>query len=194
MLHQIAIHTGVQDRLREEINRVETEDGGLSYETITKMPYLDQVFYESMRLNSTVPFMLRQCTTDTSFALTHNPSGPKVNIKKGDALHIPFHSLHMDPDYYQDPERFDPDRFSETNGGVARYRDKGVYIPFGAVPRQCLGMRFAQTQIKVGLVQIVKNFKLNVNVKTEKVREIDPKNVFNLPKGGIWLDYTPIKF
>lgn len=52
---------------------------------------------------------------------------------------LPINALHSHPDFYEHPEKFDPDRFDESKGGVKRFKDAGVFIPFGNGPRQCLG-------------------------------------------------------
>lgn len=45
----------------------------------------------------------------------------------------------MDERFYDEPGKFKPERFSEENGGVKKYKDMGVYFPFGDGPRICLG-------------------------------------------------------
>lgn len=55
---------------------------------------------------------------------------------------IPTHSFHSHPDFYPDPDVFDPDRFDESNEGVKKFKDAGVLMPFGVGPRICLGQSF----------------------------------------------------
>lgn len=57
----------------------------------------------------------------------------------GDKLYIPTYSLHCDPEYYPDPEVFDPDRFTEENKAS---RVQGTFLPFGDGPRICIGEWF----------------------------------------------------
>lgn len=54
---------------------------------------------------------------------------------------LPINALHSHPDYYANPEAFDPERFDERTGGAKRLKDAGVFSPFGNGPRQCLGTR-----------------------------------------------------
>lgn len=57
-------------------------------------------------------------------------------IRPGDVLWVPIHALHHDPEYFPDPEIFDPERFSEEN----RTNIKPFsYVPFGSGPRICIG-------------------------------------------------------
>lgn len=58
-------------------------------------------------------------------------------MRKGIRVLIPVYSIHHDPKYYPDPERFDPERFSEEN---IKTRPEGTYLPFGDGPRICIGM------------------------------------------------------
>jgi len=62
-----------------------------------------------------------------------------LTIEKGQKLIIPIHSLHYDPKYYNDPEVFNPERFSLEEKCK---RPSGVYLPFGDGPRICIGIIF----------------------------------------------------
>jgi cytochrome P450 len=57
-------------------------------------------------------------------------------VEKGTKLLVPILGLHHDSKYYPDPERFDPERFSEEE---KRKRPKFSYLPFGEGPRMCIG-------------------------------------------------------
>lgn len=59
-------------------------------------------------------------------------------------------------------------------------------------PRACIGQRFALTQMKVGLVDIVKSFELSLNEKTQVPLVLDPQEIFNVPQGGVWIDFKKL--
>ena len=72
-----------------------------------------------------------------------------ITFKKSMAVIIPIYTLHHDENYWKDPEEFNPDRFLPGNKESI---DRFTYMPFGQGPRNCIGMRFAQLEMKVVLV------------------------------------------
>lgn len=97
-------------------------------------------------------------------------------------------SVHLDAEHYENPATFDPDRFSPATGGLKPYKDKGVFLAFSDGPRVCLGQRFGTTQSKAAVVQIVRNYAIRVNNKTQEPYVIDPKAFLTMPIGGLWID------
>lgn len=118
----------------------------------------------------------------------------EVLIEKGITAILPIWAIHLDKEFYPDPNRFNPDRFSEEDGGhsVRYYQEKGVFLPFGDGPRACIGRRIGLLQVKRALVEIVKNYDFTVNSKTVLPIKIDPKNIAVTPLGGIWIDYRKL--
>lgn len=63
-------------------------------------------------------------------------SGNTVQLNTGDLIFVPVVAIHRDPEFYPDPDRFDPERFSDE----LKHRIKPfTYLPFGSGPRNCLG-------------------------------------------------------
>lgn len=80
--------------------------------------------------------LFRLCTEEKTLKDYNNK---ELVVEKGSTVLIPIYSIHRDPDNYESPNEFKPQRFSEENGGVKRYKEKGVWLPFGEGPRICLG-------------------------------------------------------
>lgn len=185
---QLANNKNVQDKLRTEVSENCDAKGKVNFETLNDMPYLDQVWHETLRMHSPAAFVGRVCTESVTLEFDHQ----KALIEKGINVYIPIHQLHFDPKYYPEPESFKPERFDPEYGGLKAFKDKGVYLPFGDGPRVCLGMKFANMQSKAAIAGIVKNFKLSVNQKTAKKLILDPKEFLNIKVGGLWLDFESI--
>lgn len=87
-------------------------------------------FSEALRKYPPLGVLTRDCTQDCYI----EEAG--ITIEKGTRVTIPVLGLHRDPDYFPDPERFDPERFSDKNrANIPQY----CYLPFGEGPRICIG-------------------------------------------------------
>lgn len=98
-------------------------------------------------------------------------------------------------EFFHDPEEFIPERFDAEHGGTKVFKEKGYFIPFGDGPRICLGMRFAQIQLKTAIYEIVRNFKISIDpsMKPNDELEIDPDELLmNSKKSGIWLNFEAL--
>lgn len=78
----------------------------------------------------------RQCVKP--YELT-DETGRTYKLNKGDGIWIPVIGIHRDPEFYPDPNRFDPERFSEERKGSIK---PFTYLPFGSGPRNCIGTQY----------------------------------------------------
>lgn len=103
---------------------------------------------------------------DNLVRLTSNdykiPNSKQI-IPKDMLLFIPVYGIHNDPKIYPDPSKFDPERFSEEN---KKNRHPMAHIPFGEGPRNCVGLRFGLMQTKIGLINLLTNFRFSPSKKT----------------------------
>lgn len=84
-----------QEKLREEIQiALDENNGSMSYEKLMELPYLDQCFNESLRINPPVTFTNRECTETVEF---ESVKGHHVKIEKGLQVFLPILSYHHDP-------------------------------------------------------------------------------------------------
>ena len=92
------------------------------------------VFTETLRKYPIIPFLERKCCIDYELPA---PTGTgTVKLPGGTGVYIPVLALHHDPTYFPEPEKFDPDRFTEEN---KHSRPNYTYMPFGEGPRMCIG-------------------------------------------------------
>ncbi|PSN38879.1 hypothetical protein C0J52_18964 [Blattella germanica] len=183
-LYELALHQDIQDRLRDEITTViKKHDGKITYDCVQDMTYLDQVVSETLRKYPPLTILNREVTKEYTIP------GTDVVVEKGTPALIPVKAIHHDPKYYPNPDKFDPDRFSEEE---KQKRHPYVYLPFGEGPRICIGMRFGLMQSKVGLVSLLSKFKIDVGEKTPIPLKMNKKSFIMQPIGGMWLKITKL--
>lgn len=107
-------------------------------------------------------------------------------ILKGTVVVLPVRAIHNDPEYYPNPEEFNPDRFTELE--IAK-RPAYTYFSAGEGTRAIIELPFAMLQIKLGLVLMLRQYKLRVNGKTKEPVKINPISTFAEPKNKIWIDF-----
>ncbi|KAJ9587924.1 hypothetical protein L9F63_018643, partial [Diploptera punctata] len=186
-LYELALNKVIQDRLRNEMDEVLKKHGGqITYEAVQEMEYLDnfkrrEEICETLRKYPPVSFLARECTKEYRIPDTN------ITVDKGVQIVIPNQALQYDPQYFPEPEKFDPDRFRED---VSAKRHRFVYLPFGEGPRICIGMRFGMMQTKVGLINLLLNYQFDVCYKTSIPLIKDPKQFITSSKHGIWLSIS----
>ncbi|KAK7863030.1 hypothetical protein R5R35_010773 [Gryllus longicercus] len=127
----------------------------------------------------------RVCQKDTILPATSTSKA--IVVTKGTILHLPIIGLHMDSQYWNEPEKFDPERFNDEN----KHKIKpNTYVPFGVGPRICIGQRFALIEIKATLVHLFSGFDLHPSAKTEYPVRFKP-GANLIARGGFWCGLSP---
>lgn len=179
LAHVLVNRQDVQDRLRDEIKTLYERDGRLDYNTMSSLPFLDAVMYETLRYYPPV----------TEFVTRHSSIEYKyegITIPKDVGVMIGVYMLHHDPDYWQDPETFDEERFFGANKWRA---SSPAFQAFGAGPRNCVGLRFALMEAKLTIARLLHTYKLIPGARTEAFEklEIAYKPVTMNPKNGVFV-------
>lgn len=121
-LYELAINHDIQIRLRQEIvDTLEKFDGKVTYESLLEMKYLDMVFNETIRKYPVVDSQFRKCGKD------YKIPNSKLTIPKDTLVVLSSHALHHDERFYEEPSKFDPERFTDEN---VKKRHPFAYIPF----------------------------------------------------------------
>ncbi|KAJ8680729.1 hypothetical protein QAD02_016516 [Eretmocerus hayati] len=185
--HELAINPEIQKKLQDEIDAVmKITKGNPTYEEINKMLYLDAVMNESLRYHTQGFFLNRQCIKAFKLPPTLPGRKPFV-VQPGVNIWVPAGSIHRDPKYYDEPDKFDPDRYFEKKVSINDVTNLG----FGIGPRSCIGNRFAILETKILFFLLLEKFNLVSNSKTCNPLIYD-KTTFNLkPQGGFWLNIEP---
>ncbi|CAH1645268.1 unnamed protein product [Spodoptera littoralis] len=187
LLHELALNPDVQERLIQEIREHDEKNGGKAdFTSIQSMKYMDMVVSEVLR--KWPPFVIidRECTKDYNLGKPNDSASREFVVQKGAELWIPTYAFHRDPQYFPDPEKFDPERFSDEN----KHKIKPfTYMPFGSGPRNCIGSRFALCEIKVIAYQLLRHVELSPCEKTCIPAKLSTDS-FNLKlEGGHWLRF-----
>lgn len=146
----LAEHKEIQERVRDEINSVIQENGGkLSMRALQNLSYLDRCLKETLRLYPSVFLISRKSAEDVKLQSYIVPAET--------ILHLYIYQIHRDPNFWPDPETFDPDRFLPEK---IQNRHPYSYVPFSAGPRNCIGQRFGLLELKAMIAPLVSNFYL----------------------------------
>jgi len=170
LIHHLTFNQDVQEKIQDEIDAVfenKGDDAELEQEDLINLTYLDQVIAEGLRIGM-IPNTARSCTKPWKVP------GDNLVIPVGMHVIIPAGGLASDPKYWTDPLKFDPERFSAENRGKF---DSIVYQPFGAGPRACIGQNLVKLEIKVMLIEMLRNYSLKPFGPLTEDREWD-KDVF----------------
>ncbi len=150
LTYELAKHPEWQERAREESRALgETQPG---YEALAGLDALTLAMNETLRRYPPLPVIPRVATADFEFGGYTIPANSMVIVS-------PIHTHHM-ADHWPEPYRWDPERFAA--GRAEHERHTHVWIPFGGGPHMCLGRRFAETQVKLVMHQLLLRFRLEV--------------------------------
>lgn len=183
VVHELAVNSDIQEKLRKEVDHF-TEEGEITYDTLFKMKYLDMILSETLRKYPPNGMIDRVCVKSFTLPKATNDS-EEFLVEPDTILWLPIYGLHHDPKYFPDPEKFDPERFSDEN------KDKinpYSYIPFGLGPRKCIGDRFALMEIKILIVHLMQNFVIKREERT-KHPIVFEKSFLIIPDGDAWVKF-----
>jgi cytochrome P450 len=149
-LYLLSQHPEVDERLLAEVDSV-LNGRTPTVADLPQLVYTKQVIEEAMRLYPAAWLIARQSIGEDRLGEYHVPP------KQG-AL-IPIFAIHRHPEFWVEPERFDPDRFAPE--AVAQ-QHRFAFLPFGGGPRQCIGAGFAQTEAQLILPMILQRYRLRL--------------------------------
>ncbi|CAH1178924.1 unnamed protein product [Phaedon cochleariae] len=182
--YELAMNPDIQDKLRNEIRETSEKcKGKLTYDALVSMKYLDMVISEVLRKWPSQAGAERICTKTCTID-PKTPEQPPLRLAEGDLLLIPTYGIHRDPKFYPNPDKFDPERFSEENKGrIQPYS----YQPFGLGPRNCIGSRFALLEVKILFFYVLSRFEFVAVERTAIPLVLDKRALILAAEGGMWL-------
>ncbi|MGX9688610.1 bifunctional cytochrome P450/NADPH--P450 reductase [Deinococcus wulumuqiensis] len=171
-LHALLQHPEVFGRARAEIDAVVGGEA-IQVTDLPKLPYVDQILKETLRLWPTAP----------AFAVSpfeKTVIGNEYEVTPDDTLMVILPALHRDLAVWgPDVERFDPDRFSEE---ALRHLPENAWKPFGNGQRACIGRPFAMQEAQLVLASIIQRFDLT---RVDDTYRLDIKETLTLKPDGL---------
>ena len=164
------------ERVRQEFDAV-LGDAPLSYSDVPRFEFATQVIQEALRLYP--PFWMID-----RMAVADDRAGD-LAIPRGSMVIVFVYGAHHAQRYWDDPERFDPARFSKTH---EKQQTPFTYLPFGAGPRGCIGSNYAMLQILMILSILLRRYDFQLS-PGQKI-EAQPMVILR-PKHGIRMTFIP---
>lgn len=180
LLYFLAAHAEILARIHTEMDKAITATGGeVTLDAIKAMHQLGNAVDEAGRLRSPVGNVPRGVVKDFEFGGYHVPAGSRVLLSLA--------ACHRLPDVFANPDTFDPDRFAPP-----REEDKRTpyaLVTFGGGPRICIGINFAQIEVKAMAAHILRHYTLTP-VPDQQIQQVYYGPTAELPN-GIHLRVTP---
>ncbi len=157
LIYLLAKHPEWQEKLRKEIIAVTggpDADGKprpLSYDDLGKLELTEMAFKEALRMIPPVPSMPRRALKSFEYGGYTIPAGAMVGIN--------IHYVHHMEEYWPEPEKFDPMRFTPEQ---VKARHKYAWVPFGGGAHMCLGLHFAYMQVKILMTQLLQRYSIEI--------------------------------
>jgi cytochrome P450 len=171
MLHELARHPEVVERLCEEQDRVLGGEPPSAEQLERELPYLEMVVDEVLRLYPPAWIGPRRAVRDFEFGGYSVPRGAYVNYSSW--------ASHRIPEVFPEPEAFIPERFTRERKAAL---PRGAYVPFGGGQRVCIGKRFGQTEVKLVSTMLLQRLRLDaLPGRTMTVRQMPTLS----PRGGL---------
>ncbi|MCT7370295.1 cytochrome P450 [Mycolicibacterium llatzerense] len=150
-LWSLGRHPDIYDRVAAEVSAV--DEAALRTNPRSQLPYTVSVIQEALRLGGPTPGVMRIARQDMAV--------DGFRVEAGSMLLVGVYAMHRDPELWDRPLEFDPDRFS-----AGRSRMQWQFLPFGGGPRSCIGEFFALTAATLELASIVRHCRLTSREST----------------------------
>lgn len=150
--YELSRHPAVEERLHEELDAV-LGDQPIDADDLSNLTYTRMVIDETLRLHPPFWFENRNVMREVDLG--------GVALTPGNTVVFSRYALHRHPDFWADPETFDPQRFEP--GNEENPRSSHAYVPFGGGPRVCVGVHFAVQELVVLLATLARRFRVRVD-------------------------------
>jgi cytochrome P450 len=136
-------------KVLEEINQcyLTAANDEMSIDILNQMEYLQMVLRESLRMIPSARLVPLEAVDDHMIG--------KIKVKKGTLVDLDFIANNFNPKYYEDPDKFNPERFTAKE---MQNRETYAYLPFSSGPRNCIGQHLALNEARIILSEFLSRF------------------------------------
>jgi cytochrome P450 len=173
MMRQIASHPQVDERLRREVNEVLGARQATGHD-LASLPYCEQVVKETLRVAPPAGVVSRRVVADDRIA--------GWDIRAGSQLFASAWALHRDPRWFEDPHRFDPDRWTAD---FEQSLPACAYLPFGRGPRSCIAGGLSMMILRLVLVTLMQKYRLRTPAVASAPLRFDLTGSIPQPGDGV---------
>ncbi|KAJ8403546.1 hypothetical protein AAFF_G00348720 [Aldrovandia affinis] len=145
-------HPEVQERIHRELDEQIGRDRAPCLGDRGRLPYLESTLCEVMRIRPVSPVLIPHVAMQDSSIGGHC-------IPKGTRVLVNMWSIHHDPQQWEEPEKFKPERFLDSEG--CRFSPP-YFLPFGAGPRVCVGESLAKLELFLFVSWLLQRFAFSV--------------------------------
>ncbi|XP_064011539.1 thromboxane-A synthase isoform X2 [Pogoniulus pusillus] len=171
----LATNPECQERVLQEVDDFSAKHMVPDYQNVQELPYLDMVIAETLRMYPPAFRFTREAAKDSLVLGQHIPAGAVIEVAVG--------HLHHNPEFWPEPEKFIPERFTEE---ARKEQHPFAYLPFGAGPRGCIGMKMGLLETKITLLRILQKFQFKTCPETEIPLQLKSKATLG-PKNGVYI-------
>lgn len=172
-VYYLARSPEVLAQLRRELEKLGPEP---SPESLVRLPYLDAIISETLRIEPIVTDVLRVCREPFTV-------GNQWTVPQGEVIAIMIASIMKDARYFPEPERFRPERFLEKKYSLSEY------LPFGGGARRCLGAAFAESELALAVAELALH--CNIQLASNAPERTKRRNVTMGPARGVRIRVQP---
>ncbi|KGN50207.1 flavonoid 3'-monooxygenase CYP75B137 [Cucumis sativus] len=157
----------VAEKAKEELRAVVGEQSIVEESHIQSLPYLKAIMKETLRLHPILPLLVPHCPSDTTVVSNYT-------IPKGSRVFVNVWAIQRDPNEWENPLEFDPERF--MNGKLDFSGSDFRYFPFGSGRRKCPGIAMGERMVMYLLATLLHSF----DWKLEEGEEIEIEEKFGI--------------
>ena len=158
-LFLLAKHPAYQDKVHQEVEAVDFESGDYM-SLLGQLSFTKQCIEEAMRLYPPAYFIDRVSLNQDKI--------DGHEFKKDTVWLMNIYELHRHPDFWEQPDEFNPNRFDSSN----KKDFSDCYFPFGAGPRMCIGNNFAMYEMIMTVAALIKKYRLSSSADAVKVNPL----------------------